>query len=188
MMMNDSEIRQALISKELEIIGVEDAHIQPCSVDLTLDDTMVEFCGCEYVDITKETPSTRTRTGLKYIELGPGEFVLLQTHEYLKLPGDICATCTGRSSIGRLGLTVHVTAGFIDPGFEGTLTLEVKNVSKNTYKIPWGIRICQLLFFRINNPRQTYATKNGSGKYQGQNMPTPSRIFEDTECEYIGVE
>lgn len=188
MMMNDSEIRQALINKELEIIGVKDAHIQPCSVDLTLDGTMVEFCGCEYVDITKETPSTRTHTGLKYIELGPGEFVLLQTHEYLKLPGNICATCTGRSSIGRLGLTVHVTAGFIDPGFEGTLTLEVKNMSKFTYKIPCGIRICQLLFFRINNPRQTYATKDGSGKYQGQDMPTPSRIYDDTECDYIGVE
>ncbi len=109
----------------------------------------------------------------------PGEFVLASTLERVKIPYDITARLEGRSSLGRLGLLVHVTAGYIDPGFEGNITLELGNVGKLPLKLYPGMRICQLVFESMTSPTTMPYNKREKSKYKDEKGATSSRISKD---------
>lgn len=182
-MLNDKEIIERIHKGDLKIdpLNVE-AQVQPASVDLQLGGYIMEVDAHERIDTKhmkdKIRPSWLITKGEPLI-LAPDDFILANTMQYVEIPSNMAGMCTGRSSIGRLGISIHVTAGFIDPGFKGTITLEIKNISKNTVILYPRQRIAQLLLFEINEPEYTYATKKGSGKYMGQKLPRYSRINED---------
>src|SRR5687768_14604962 len=116
--------------------------------------------------------------------LHPGEFVLGQTLEAISLPNDIVARLEGKSSLGRLGLLIHSTAGFVDSGFSGNLTLELSNVANLPITIYYGMPIGQISFMRMDGPVESaYGSKEMSSKYQGQDEPTPSRFYQNFERE-----
>ena len=111
----------------------------------------------------------------------PGEFVLATTLEQVEIPNDLVARLEGRSSIGRLGIVIHSTAGYIDPGFKGKITLEISNLGRIAVALYPGMRICQITFEEMSSPvRQGYGERHGS-KYQGQSAATASRLFQDNE-------
>lgn len=111
----------------------------------------------------------------------PGEFVLGVTMESVKLPDDVVARVEGRSSLGRLGIIVHSTAGFIDAGFEGTITLEITNINRMPVALYPGMRVCQLAFETMTSPAEVPYNKKKSQKYQGQQYPEESRISMDPQ-------
>ncbi len=111
----------------------------------------------------------------------PGDFVLGVTLEKVKLPFDIVARVEGRSSLGRLGIIVHSTAGFIDAGFEGTITLEISNINNVPVALYPGMRVCQLAFETMSSPAEVPYGEKSSSKYQGQELPEESRITIDPE-------
>jgi dCTP deaminase len=114
--------------------------------------------------------------------LHPGEFVLGQTVEWVELPDDLVARLEGRSSLGRIGLLIHSTAGYIDPGFRGTVTLELSNVANLPIALYFGMRIGQISFFRMSSPvERPYGSKELGSKYQGQREPTASAIHADQD-------
>jgi dCTP deaminase len=116
-----------------------------------------------------------TKTDFPYVNIRPGSFVLAHTAEHVRIPDDLVAVVDGRSSFGRLGIMVHVTAGYIDPGFEGQITLELKNVGPAVVRLYVGDRVCQIRFHRMTGP----ATKPYSGKYQGNRGAVSSRVNRD---------
>ena len=146
---------------------------QPASIDLTLSDEFLQPVHDEKVDPKQDTPNYEYITGDKIL-LPPHSFVLGSTIERIILPKNIVARIEGRSSIGRLGLTVHVTAGFIDPGFRGNITLEIANLSNNSIVLHKGMRICQIVFEEIEPPMMIYGECDN--KYQNQTGVTPSMI------------
>jgi len=110
----------------------------------------------------------------------PGTFVLASTLESVTLPDDIVARVDGRSSLGRLGLLVHATAGYVDPGWTGKLTLELSNQSQMPIALYYGMKVSQISFLRMSTPvDRPYGSESLASKYQGQTGPTPSRIFQD---------
>ncbi|OGJ49521.1 dCTP deaminase, partial [Candidatus Peregrinibacteria bacterium RIFOXYB2_FULL_32_7] len=119
----------------------------------------------------------------KAIIIQPGEFVLGVTMETLKLPDNLVARCEGRSSLGRIGLIIHSTAGFIDPGFEGTVTLEISNINRMPLALYPGMRIGQLAFETMTSPAEVPYNKKKCAKYQGQKLPEESKISKDAEFE-----
>lgn len=149
---------------------------QPASIDLRLDNEFLQPVFDIKVDPKKETPQYEYITGEKII-LPPHSFLLGSTIEKITLPNNIIARVEGRSSIGRLGLTVHVTAGFIDPAFTGNITLEIANLSNNTIVLHHGMRICQIVFEEIETPEQVYG--DCGNKYQNQVGVTGSMIHYD---------
>ena len=153
---------------------------QPCSIDLTLDDEYLQPVIDEKVDPQKNSPNYEYITGEKII-IPPHHFILGSTIETVEIPKNIVARVEGRSSIGRLGLTVHVTAGFIDPGFRGNITLEIANLSNNSIVLHKGMRICQIVFEEIQEPEKVYG--ECGNKYQSQIGVTGSMIHYDNEFE-----
>lgn len=115
----------------------------------------------------------------------PGDFVLGVTLEKVKLPDDLVARVEGRSSLGRLGIIVHSTAGFIDAGFEGTITLEITNINRMPVALYPGMRVCQLAFETMSSPAEVPYHMKKSSKYQGQVMPQESRLTVDPEFDSI---
>lgn len=115
----------------------------------------------------------------------PGDFVLGVTYEKVKLGDDIVARVEGRSSLGRLGIIVHSTAGFIDAGFEGTITLEITNINRMPVALYPGMRVCQLAFEEMSSPADVPYNKKASSKYQGQSLPEESRLTIDPEFDKI---
>jgi dCTP deaminase len=112
--------------------------------------------------------------------LHPGEFVLGSTREYVKLPNDLVARLEGKSSLGRLGLLIHSTAGYVDPGFEGHLTLELSNVANLPITIYPNMKIGQISFFKLTSEAENpYGSSAVGSKYQGQRGPTPSKYNEN---------
>ncbi|HSP52232.1 MAG TPA: dCTP deaminase, partial [Cryobacterium sp.] len=139
-----------------------------------------------YIDPAEDQPDlTRlieTAAGEPFI-LHPGEFVLGSTYEKVTLPDDVAARLEGKSSLGRLGLLTHSTAGFIDPGFTGHVTLELSNVATLPIKLWPGMKIGQLCFFRLSSPAERpYGSSEYSSRYQGQRGPTASRSFQNFHC------
>jgi dCTP deaminase len=124
----------------------------------------------ELVEVAKDEPFI----------IQPGEFVLAATLETITLPDDIVARVDGKSSLGRLGLLIHATAGFVDPGWTGRLTLELSNVAKMPIAVRPGMRICQISFLRLSTPAERlYGSPELGSKYQGQTEPTASRAYQD---------
>jgi dCTP deaminase len=162
--LSDETIRRYVERGKIEIDPFDLSLIQPCSYDLTLaDETYAPF---ERSPILSR--GRWSRGGL----LRPGYMLLGSTRERVKLPADIAGTLSGKSSLGRSGLLVHVTAGHIDPGFEGTITLELVNISPEPLPLSEGMPIAQLLLTMLDLP----ATHPYHGRYQNQLGPTPTRL------------
>ncbi len=183
MLLSDRDIRQELKSGRVGCEPFDEAMIQPSSVDVRLDKFFRVFENHKYsvIDPSIEQPElTReviAEDGEHFI-LHPGEFVLASTYEVITLPDDIAGRLEGKSSLGRLGLLTHSTAGFIDPGFSGHITLELSNVANLPVKLFPGMKIGQLCLIKLSSPAEhPYGSAIYKSRYQGQRGPTPSRSF-----------
>jgi dCTP deaminase len=159
--------------------------VQPSSVDVRLDRFFRLFDNHKYqhIDPAVDQPDLTRLVEVDATEpfvLHPGEFVLGATYEVITLPDDIAARLEGKSSLGRLGLLTHSTAGFIDPGFSGHVTLELSNVATLPITLWPGMKIGQLCFFRLSSPAEhPYGSDKYGSRYQGQRGPTASRSFQN---------
>ena len=180
-LLSDRDIRDQLDSGRVVLDPYDPAMIQPSSVDVRLDKYFRLFDNHKYavIDPAAEQPDL---THLVEVEgddpfvLHPGEFVLASTYEAVTLPDDVAARLEGKSSLGRLGLLTHSTAGFIDPGFTGHVTLELSNVATLPIQLWPGMKIGQLCFFRLSSPAENpYGSARYGSRYQGQRGPTASR-------------
>jgi dCTP deaminase len=188
MILSDRDIRARLEAGDLVIDPLDDPtlQIQPASVDLRLDAEFVVYrlphVPCidprDVASVQNYTETVTLADGDAFI-LHPGEFALGSTSERIRVPDDLVARVEGRSSIGRLAVVVHATAGFIDPGFEGHVTLELSNLGRLPVKLYPGMRISQVVFHTMTSPAERpYGAGRGS-KYQGQSGPVTSRIADD---------
>jgi dCTP deaminase len=184
--LSDVTIRRLLEEGRIEIDPYDAGLLQPSSVDVRVDRYFRVFHNARYPFIDVREPQEEL-TELVEIEdeekpfiLHPGEFVLGSTLERIKLPDDLVARLEGKSSLGRLGLLIHSTAGFIDPGWDGHVTLELSNVANLPITIYFGMKIGQLSFDQLTEPAETPYGSDGLGsKYQGQRGPTPSRYWKN---------
>ncbi len=185
MVLSDRSIREALASGRLVIDPLGDNAVQPASLDIRLDRHFRVFRNHReaYIDIRHEVPELTEAETIQDDEpfvLHPGEFVLGSTVERVELANDLVARVEGKSSLGRLGLLVHATAGFVDPGWKGHLTLELSNVSTLPIRLYYGMKIGQLSFQNLTTPAdRPYGHPDLRSRYQGQELPTASRIFRD---------
>ena len=183
------------ILKELElgrivIDPLDPRDVQPASVDLHLSDSLLIFVNSKrpFIDIRENIADLTERvtaTPESPFILHPGEFVLGSTHERVELPDDLVARLEGKSSLGRLGLVIHSTAGFVDPGFRGPLTLELSNNARLPITLYPGMKICQISYIRLTEPAwRPYGTPGLGSKYQEQDGPTPSRLSQEFTAEF----
>jgi dCTP deaminase len=176
MILSDKKIIELLSTRELIIDPITPEQIQPASVDIRL--------GNHFLKLDENSIESMTLTDeIKYISfetdevvIPPHSFLLATTREYIKLPNNLTAFVEGRSSIGRMGLFIQ-NAGWVDPGFEGEITLELYNANRLPIKLKSDRRICQLVFASMDQ----YALRPYQGKYQGQKKPVGSRVFMDEE-------
>lgn len=179
MILNDDGLVQAIEAGRLTILpSLDEKRVQPASIDLTLGDEFAFWpTHGQVIDLNDagtipEMTRVQSRSGLK---LHTGQFALASTAEVIGLAADLCARVEGRSSLGRLGLCIHATAGFIDPGFKGTITLELFNMSGHSLLLLPGMTICQLAVQLMSGPSaRPYGAERGS-KYMNQEGATPSR-------------
>ena len=183
MLLSDRDITAEIDTGRIGIDPFESAMIQPSSIDVRLDKFFRVFQNHRYPHIDPaEDQSDLTvevvADGGEAFILHPGEFVLGSTYEQITLPDDVAARVEGKSSLGRLGLLTHATAGFVDPGFSGHVTLELANVATLPIKLYPGMKIGQLCFFRLTSPaNHPYGSSVYGSRYQGQRGPTPSRSY-----------
>jgi dCTP deaminase len=185
MVLSDRTIRRLIEEGRIGIEPFDDVLVQPSSIDVRIDRLFRVFKNSRYPYIDVKQPM-EDLTELVQAEgdepfiLHPGEFVLASTLERITLPDDLVARLEGKSSLGRLGLLIHSTAGFIDPGWDGHVTLELSNVANLPITIYVGMRIGQLSFVRLTEPAETpYGSDSVGSKYQGQTGPTPSRYWQN---------
>nr|WP_197981476.1 dCTP deaminase [Frigoribacterium sp. CFBP 8754] len=183
-MLSDHDIKLELDAGRIGLDPYEPTLIQPSSIDVRLDRLFRLFDNHKYpfIDPAADQPEltrlVETPADEPFI-LHPGEFVLGSTYERVTLPDDVAARLEGKSSLGRLGLLTHSTAGFIDPGFTGHVTLELSNVATLPIKLWPGMKIGQLCFFRLSSPAEhPYGSQEYGSRYQGQRGPTASRSFQ----------
>jgi dCTP deaminase len=183
MLLSDRDIRAEFDRGRIQLDPFEPEMIQPSSVDVRLDRFFRLFSNHKYpfIDPAENQPDlTRLveAEGDEPFILHPGEFVLGSTFERVSLPDDVAARLEGKSSLGRLGLLTHSTAGFIDPGFTGHVTLELSNVATLPIKLWPGMKIGQMCFFRLSSAAEKpYGSADYSSRYQGQRGPTASRSY-----------
>ncbi len=187
MVLSDRSIRAEIDAGRIVIEPYDAALVQPSSVDVRVDRKFRVFHNARYPYIDVRQPM-EDLTELVEVEgdepfiLHPGEFVLGQTLERVTLPDDLVARLEGKSSLGRLGLLIHSTAGFVDSGFSGNLTLELSNVANLPITIYHGMPIGQISFMRMDGPVENpYGSEETGGKYQGQAEPTASRYHLNFE-------
>lgn len=185
MLLSDRDIKVELDAGRIGLEPLDPAMIQPSSIDVRLDRLFRLFDNHKYayIDPAEDQPELthliETKPDEPFI-LHPGEFVLGATYEQVTLPDDVAARLEGKSSLGRLGLLTHSTAGFIDPGFSGHVTLELSNVATLPIKLWPGMKIGQLCFFQLSSPAETpYGSSAYGSRYQGQRGPTASRSFQN---------
>jgi dCTP deaminase len=183
MLLSDRDIRAELEGGRVVLDPYDPGLLQPSSFDVRLDRFFRLFDNHKYavIDPAEHQPEltrlVETRDDEPFI-LHPGEFVLGSTYEAVTLPDDIAARLEGKSSLGRLGLLTHSTAGFVDPGFTGHITLELSNVATLPIKLWPGMKIGQLCFFRLSSPAERpYGSGEYASRYQGQRGPTASRSY-----------
>jgi dCTP deaminase len=185
MILSDRSILEEIATGRIEIDPFDERCVQPSSVDLHVDRTFRTFHNARYpyIDVKKEMKGLTEVvevTGDEPFILHPGEFVLGSTGERVRLPDDLVARLEGKSSLGRLGLLIHSTAGYVDPGWDGYLTLELSNVANLPITIYPGMKIGQISFFRLTTAAERpYGSQDRGSKYQGQRGPTASRFFEE---------
>ena len=183
--LSDRDIRAAIESGSVLIRPYDAVDLQPSSVDLHLDRTFRVFRNNRYpyIDVRQAQPDLTELLRVEDDEpfiLHPGEFVLGQTLEWVELPSDLVARLEGRSSLGRLGLLIHSTAGYVDPGWKGNLTLELSNVANLPIALYAGMRIGQISFFQMTSPvERPYGSPDLGSRYQGQSEPTASAYHRD---------
>ncbi len=183
MLLSDRDLRKELESGRLGVEPFDQAMVQPSSIDVRLDRYFRVFNNTRYThidpqlqqdDLTSLVEADRDEPFV----LHPGEFVLGSTFEAVTLPDDLAGRLEGKSSLGRLGLLTHSTAGFIDPGFTGHITLELSNVANLPITLWPGMKIGQLCLFQLSSSAEfPYGSKEAGSRYQGQRGPTPSRAY-----------
>ena len=184
MILSDRDILKRVKDKSLKIEPFDKKMLQPSTIDFHLESKISVFDNWQtgMIDLAKKQDVSRV------IDIGkkgsfiihPGEFILGSTIERLTLPNDLAAKVEGRSSLGRLGLIIHATAGYVDPGFSGYLTLEISNISRLPIKLYAGMRIGQLAFIMMSSPvANPYGSIKLGSKYQNQKGPTASKIWKD---------
>lgn len=183
MLLSDQDLRKEVESGRLALDPFDVEMLQPSSIDVRLDRFFRVFNNTKYTHID---PSMQQDDLTSLIEaadnepfvLHPGEFVLGSTYEMVTLPDDLAGRLEGKSSLGRLGLLTHSTAGFIDPGFSGHITLELSNVANLPITLHPGMKIGQLCLFKLSSPAEhPYGSSQAGSRYQGQRGPTPSRAY-----------
>jgi dCTP deaminase len=185
--LSDVSIRKALAEGRIIIDPLDDAHIQPSSVDLRVDRYFRVFRNYTTPYIDPKEPQENLTELVEVVDDGafilhPGEFVLGSTFERVALPDDLVARLEGKSSVGRLGLLIHSTAGFVDAGWDGHLTLELSNVANLPIAIYPGMKIGQISFLEMTTAASApYGSASMGSKYQGQRGPTPSRYYLNFE-------
>jgi dCTP deaminase len=187
MVLSDRTIRRLLEEGRIGIDPYAEELLQPSSLDVRVDRLFRVFRNSRYpfIDVKQEMEELTELVEVDPEEafiLHPGEFVLGSTLERITLPDDLVARLEGKSSLGRLGLLIHSTAGFIDPGWDGHVTLELSNVANLPITIYYGMKIGQLSFVQLSEPAEhPYGTGSLGSKYQGQAGPTPSRYWKNFE-------
>lgn len=186
MVLSDHTIKEEIAQGRIIIEPLDTDCIQPASVDVHLDKKILVFrTGRQpfYVDVKQKlddlTEMVEIPDGSPFF-LNPGEFVLGSTVESITLPNDLVARLEGKSSLGRIGLLIHSTAGYVDPGWSGHLTLELSNVAKLPVTLYYGMRIGQISFHRLTSPvDRPYGCDGLGSRYKGQTEPTASRYYKD---------
>ncbi|MEU6645031.1 dCTP deaminase [Saccharomonospora sp. NPDC046836] len=185
MLLSDRDLRKELDSGRLGVDPFTPQMLQPSSIDVRLDRFFRVFDNTKYTHIDPklqqdELTSLVEKEGEDPFVLHPGEFVLGSTYEVFTLPDDLAGRLEGKSSLGRLGLLTHSTAGFIDPGFTGHITLELSNVANLPITLWPGMKIGQLCLFRLTSSAEfPYGSSEAGSRYQGQRGPTPSRAYKN---------
>jgi dCTP deaminase len=184
-LLSDRDIKAEIDGGRVRLEPYDEAMVQPSSIDVRLDRYFRLFDNHKYpfIDPAEDQPDL---TRLIEVERGepfilhPGEFVLGSSFEIVTLPSDLAARLEGKSSLGRLGLVTHSTAGFVDPGFNGHVTLELSNAATLPIKLWPGMKVGQLCFFRLSSPAEnSYGSAKYGSRYQGQRGPTASRSFQN---------
>lgn len=185
MILSDRTIREELAAGRITIDPFDPAMVQPSSVDVRLDRYFRVFLNhtMPVIDVKKDLEELTRLVDIdddRAFILHPGEFVLGSTFERVAVPDDMVARIEGKSSLGRLGLLIHSTAGFIDAGFDGHITLELSNVANLPITLYPGMKIGQISFLRMTTAADVpYGSGDLKSKYQGQRGPTPSRYWEN---------
>ena len=189
MVLSDRTIREELAKGRIVIEPLDLSCVQPASVDVHLDRKLLVFRNSRrpYIDVRQDMSDLNETVEIEdehpFI-LHPGEFVLASTLEYISLPEDLVARLEGKSSLGRIGLLIHSTAGYVDPGWKGHLTLELSNVANLPVTLYYEMKIGQISFLRLTSPAENLYGSPGLGsKYQGQTEPTASRMYKDFASE-----
>jgi dCTP deaminase len=183
--LSDRTMREQLEAGRIVIDPFDDALIQPSSIDVRIANLFRVFRNhtAGVIDVKLDLSELTELIEIPLdgvFMLHPGEFVLGSTYERIALPNDLVARIEGKSSLGRLGLLIHSTAGFIDAGFDGHITLELANVASLPITLYPGMKIGQVSFMEMTSPADNpYGTGASGSKYQGQQGPTPSRYFEN---------
>jgi len=183
MILSDRTLRERIAAGSIGIEPFDAGAVQPASIDLRLGEAFRVFTRHKYgfVDLAVDQPDLTEPVSVppgESFALHPGEFALGSTVERVGVPADLVGRLEGKSSLGRLGLIIHSTAGYIDPGFEGTLTLELSNVANLPIVLTPGMPIGQISFMRMTTPvERPYGSPGLGSRYQGQVDPTPSRSF-----------
>jgi len=185
MVLSDRDIKKEIKEGNIVIKPFDLADLQPSSIDLHLDYQFQVFHNARYPYIDVKQPMEKL-TDLNEITeeqpfiLHPGEFVLGSTVENIALPDYLVARLEGKSSLGRLGLLIHSTAGYVDPGWDGKLTLELSNVANLPITLYFKMKIGQISFIKLSSPAEVpYGSKSLGSKYKGQQEPTPSRFYQN---------
>jgi dCTP deaminase len=185
--LSDRDIRAEIEAGRIVIDPFTPEAMQPSSVDLHLDRRFRVFRNSRYpfIDVRADQPELTELVEINGDDpfiLHPGEFVLGSTLERVELPNDLVARLEGKSSLGRLGLLIHSTAGYVDPGWEGNLTLELSNVANLPITLYDGMKIGQISFQRLSSPAEVgYGDARIGSKYRGQRDPTASLYHRDFE-------
>jgi dCTP deaminase len=184
-LLSDRDIRAQIDSGRVRLQPYDEAMVQPSSIDVRLDKYFRLFDNHKYpfIDPAEDQPDLTRLIEVEPDEpfiLHPGEFVLGSSFEVVTLPDDLAARLEGKSSLGRLGLLTHSTAGFVDPGFSGHVTLELSNVATLPIKLWPGMKVGQLCFIRLSSPAENpYGSAKYDSRYQDQRGPTASRSFQN---------
>lgn len=183
MLLSDRDIKAEIELGRVRLEPYDEVMVQPSSIDVRLDRFFRTFENHRYpfIDPRQEQNELTRAVEVRHDEafvLHPGEFALGSTYEVVSLPDDLAARVEGKSSLGRLGLLTHATAGFVDPGFSGHVTLELSNVSTLPIMLWPGMKIGQLCFMRLSSPAEhPYGSSIYGSRYQGQRGPTPSKSY-----------
>lgn len=188
MVLSDRTIKEEIARGRIIVEPLDPACIQPASVDVRLDRKLLVFRNWQppfYIDVKKDLEGLTEIVEIedeKPFFLQPGEFVLASTLEDITIPDDIVGRLEGKSSLGRIGLLIHSTAGYVDPGWRGHLTLELSSVAKLPITLYCGMKIGQISFLRLTTvAERLYGDESLGSKYQGQTEPTESRFYQDFE-------